>query len=145
MVKTKAQIADEIAATGADRPDPDDFTVAELQAMLDRLANPVEGQTISGSELTGAHDAVTSPVVQRRKVSRGNSRRIARAQAELGKALKAFRQEIGVLIYLADPDTGERVGDHELVGAAFAFEQYVNQELGAVLSPSADQATEGGE
>lgn len=129
MVKTKAQLIEELRAAGNPLEDAilEAMTVKELTALLE--ADPGE-------------PAAPAVATVRRKINRGSTRRINRASDTFRGALRAFAEELDRQAWVED-DTGKRIGSIALVTYLRQVEQDVNDELnklagtGAAKDPTA--------
>jgi hypothetical protein len=121
MVKTKAQLIEELQAAGNPREKEalEQLTVKELTKLLEGDGEPpVEA---------------TQVATVRRKVNRGSMRRINKASDTFRGALKAFVDELDRQAWVED-DKGDRVASIVLVAYLRQVDQDVTDELNKLFT-----------
>lgn len=72
------------------------------------------------------------PEAARRRISRGSTRRLERAAADVSNALANAIREIDFQVYEADED-GNRIGEAPIVADMRRFRDEINQRLNALI------------
>jgi hypothetical protein len=88
----------------------------------------------AGVDDPGIDGPVESPVVERRRVNRGSTRRIVAAANQIDKDLERFIAEMDLQFFEADAK-GERLGTCEFVVGLRHMRSDIAQEVNAMLYP----------
>jgi hypothetical protein len=125
--KTTGSTAAMALAATATTPEPSKDVITGL---------PIVGNAEfdAGVDDPGIDGPVESPVVERRRVNRGSTRRIVAAAATMDAAMAAFIAEMDLQFFEADAK-GERLGTCEFVVGLRHMRSDIAQEVNKMLYP----------
>lgn len=130
MTKADQKVAE---ATASDKPPTDgagDGAAEEAKLALEQAERDAED-----ARAKAAAQAATETVLQRRKLGRGNQRRIVRARDALDAALTAFCKDMDLEVYHVD-DQGFRTGPWPMLATLGQVKQAVIEEVNKILAPA---------